>query len=250
MPDGLPGQVLGLLGGTFDPVHRGHLALAEAAFGSGSINRLRWIPAGHPPHRAPPIAAALHRLTMVRLALGELPSALANRCEIDPGEVENIAPSYTINTLERLRRELGPTQSLALILGADAFLGLPNWHRWSEILTHAHLLMTERPGHKLDLQHMPEALRSLMAKRYRDDPATLSSLPAGLIHSFAMPATDISATDIRAQLVAGHFDLASGAPVDLLPVDVVGYIRQHHLYQNANEAHEANEFTETASPRC
>jgi nicotinate-nucleotide adenylyltransferase len=218
--------VLGLLGGTFDPVHRAHLALASAALESGAIDCLRIVPAGRPPHRSPPSASGAHRLAMVRLALATLPPPLAARCEVDAGEVESDAPSYTIDTLERLRREVGPTRPLALILGADAFLGLPTWHRWAELLSNAHLLITERPGHPLDRGQLPPALQTLVGERFCARPAALAQSPAGLIAAFAMPAFDVSATQVRARLAAGE----GAAAAELLPADVVRYIQKHRLY--------------------
>lgn len=230
MPDQAAG-VLGLLGGTFDPVHRAHLALATAALGAGALERLRLIPAGQPPHRPPPAVAGAHRLAMVRLALADLPPAIAARCEVDAGEVESAAPSYTIDTLQRLRAELGPDRPLALILGADAFLGLPSWRRWQDLLIHAHLLVTERPGHTLDPARLPEALRGLAEDRFRVAPALLATAPAGFIARFAMPALDVSATQARALLATGADDATLAK---LLPADVVRYIRKHHLYTQAN----------------
>ena len=224
--------VLGLLGGTFDPIHRAHLALAVAAFESGALGRLRFIPAGLPPHRPPPVAGGAHRLAMVRLAMADLPSAFAVRCEVDPAEVDSDVPSYTVTTLERLRRELGPTRPLALILGADAFAGLPTWHRWTELTDFAHLLVTGRPGHDLAEDAWPATLQAHAKSRLRADPATLADSPAGLIATFPMPPVDVSATRIRALLAAGT---AGGgeeqaATAKLLPADVVRYIRLHHLY--------------------
>ena len=221
------GGVCGLLGGTFDPIHRAHLALASAALGSGLIDRLRIVPAGRPPHRAAPRAGGAHRLAMVRLGVASLPSGLAARCVVDAGEVERVAPSYTIDTLERIRAELGPRQPLALILGADAFLGLPSWHRWQDLLDHAHLLVAARPGHALERERMPEALRRLAGERHRADGHALSTAPAGFIADLEMPPVDCSATEVR-RILAGPGGARAAAK--LLPADVVRYILDHHLY--------------------
>lgn len=215
-------QVLGLLGGTFDPVHYGHLALAQAALASGAVQRLRWIPAGQPPHRAGPAASAEHRLAMVRIAIADCPAFA-----LDAGEVEAAArgePSYTISTLERLRRELGAEQPLALVLGADAFLGLASWHRWQEIPPLAHLLVTTRPGFQLDAA-IPPALRPLWVAGRVEQAAELRKAPGGGVFCFNMPPARVSATAIRRLLPDPDAQLA-----ELLPPDVVRYIRHHHLY--------------------
>lgn len=219
--------MLGLLGGTFDPVHRGHLALAQAALASGAVDRVRWIPAGRPPHRAGPHAGAAHRLAMVGLAIADQAGY-----ELDAGEVdaaERGQPSYTVLTLERLRRELGPHQPLAWILGADAFVGLPTWHRWVDISALAHLLVTERPGSPLDRAALPAALRPLWDAARVETPAALAGAPAGRLYRFPMVADTVSATVLRQRL-----GTASGAADEmlagLLPTTVLGYIRHHRLY--------------------
>jgi nicotinate-nucleotide adenylyltransferase len=231
MPESAKGEggLLAVLGGTFDPIHRAHLALAVAALESGGVAHLRFVPAGRPPHRAAPKASGEHRLAMARLALADLPPAVAARCEVDPAEVEADAPSYTINTLERLRREVGPVRPLALILGADAFAGLPTWHRWTELLESAHLLVTGRPGHVLAEDAWPEALRVAARGRMCVAAPELAAHPAGLIATFSMPSVDISSTRVRALLAAGADEAAK-----LLPADVVRYIRMHHLYSRAD----------------
>lgn len=137
MPE--PGP-LGLFGGTFDPVHLGHLRLAEEAREALGLASVRWIPAGQPPHRGAPRLSGAHRLAMVRLAVAGNPAF-----QVDGAEVESPGPSYTVTTLERLRRELGPEQPLVLLLGADAFAGLPGWHRWQALLGLAHLVVLHRP---------------------------------------------------------------------------------------------------------
>ena len=219
-----PCRVLGLLGGTFDPVHNGHRALAEAALKSGAVDRVRWIPAGRPPHRGGPQASAADRLALVGLMIADQPAFCLDRGEIDAAERGE--PSYTILTLERLRRELGPTQPLALILGADAFRGLPDWHRWQEIPALAHLLVTTRPGSALDPANLPEALRPLWAERRRADPAALASRPSGLLHQFPMTPCAVSATELRRRLPDPAADCDG-----LLPPALLRYIRHHHLYR-------------------
>src|ERR1700690_818991 len=117
--------LIGILGGTFDPVHLGHLALAEAALAALPLSEVLWLPSGSPGHRAPPAASARDRLAMLRLA-----TAGDARYRIDTAELERAEPTYTVHTLTRMRAELGRAQPLVLLLGSDSFLSLPTWLRW------------------------------------------------------------------------------------------------------------------------
>jgi len=209
---------LGLLGGTFDPIHHGHLRLAEEALERLQLDQVRLIPAGHPAHRGQPAAAATHRLRMAELAAAGNPAF-----EIDPAEVHSTAPSYTVPTLERLRRELGTTRPLVLLLGADAFAGLASWHRWERLFELAHIGVATRPGHTVAAEQLPAALAAEWLSR-QANPAALRQAPAGLILPFSITALDISATAIRAMIGAGT------SPRYLLPDPVVDYIGLHHLY--------------------
>lgn len=133
---------LGVLGGTFDPIHTGHLRLAEEAREALGLGGVRLIPAGQPPHRGEPGSTAEDRLAMARLAAAGNPGFM-----VDDGEVRAQQKSYTVLTLERLRAEIGPRRPLVLILGADAFAGLPTWHRWTDLFALAHLAVANRPGY-------------------------------------------------------------------------------------------------------
>ncbi|MBL8433990.1 MAG: nicotinate-nucleotide adenylyltransferase [Zoogloea sp.] len=209
---------LGVFGGTFDPIHYGHLRLAESAREALGLARVRLIPAGQPPHRATPGAAGAHRLAMARLAAADNPAF-----EVDPAEVEAEQASYTILSLERLRAELGPGRPLVLLLGVDAFLGLPNWRRWTELFDFAHLAVANRPGYSLDGATMTAALAE-EAKRRQASSSILGAAPAGHLVQFAMTPLAISATDIRARCAAGQ------SLRYLLPPPVVDYISRHQLY--------------------
>lgn len=209
---------LGLLGGTFDPLHNGHLRLAEEAMTKLALARVRLIPAGRPPHREAPGASAADRLAMCRLAAAGNPGL-----EIDPSEVESEAPSYTHTTLSRLRCEQGQTRPLVLLLGVDAFNGLASWHRWRELFELAHIAVASRPGHPLEPERLPpELAREWLARQIA--PTDVASSPAGGLLAFTITALDISATAIR-ELVSRQ-----QSPRYLLPDSLLDYIAQHHLY--------------------
>ena len=214
-------EPLGIFGGTFDPVHFGHLRLAEEAIGQLALGGVRWIPAGQPPHRGQPGSDAAQRLAMVRLATAGNPGFT-----VDAAEVETAAPSYTVPTLERLRAELGPEQPLALLVGADAFAGLASWSRWRELFGLAHLAVSHRPGYPIDARRLPPPLAREFAARLQTGAAALRRAPAGGIVSFEMTQLAISATHIRGLLAAGR------SARYLLPDEVLDYIRTHSLYRN------------------
>ncbi|MFU2486538.1 nicotinate-nucleotide adenylyltransferase [Thauera sp. WH-1] len=214
---------LGLLGGTFDPIHLGHLRLAEEAREALGLAAVRLIPAGQPPHRGAPRSSAEHRLAMARLAI-----AGNAALEVDDGEVRSSDKSYTVLTLERLRAELGPARPLVLILGADAFEGLPGWHRWQELFELAHIAVANRPGYAPHGRRWPATLSPELAAachgRHRNDPADLATTPAGCVLPFDMTPLAISASLIRDLVRNGH------SVRYLLPDSVLDYIAAHHLY--------------------
>lgn len=211
-------RLIGVLGGTFDPVHRGHTQLAHDAVSALALDELRCVPAGNPPHRGAPLASAEERLAMVGLAFADLPGYV-----IDDAEIRQAGPSWTILTLERLRAAL-PEASLVLIVGADAFLGLPSWHRWQDLIRYAHLAVANRPGSNLDVAALPEPLQALLRAHSAEDASELRQSRAGRIVSFTMTPCAVSATQIRAAVRQGH-PIAS-----LVSAPVENYIRQHHLY--------------------
>lgn len=221
LSDSLPAP-LGLFGGTFDPVHFGHLRLAEESVFHLGLGGVRWIPAGHPPHRGTPQVTAAQRLEMVRR------STAGNLLfSVDAAEVEAAAPSYTVHTLLRLRAELGPMQPLVLLVGADAFAGLPSWHRWQELLELAHIAVSHRPGFPVEAASLPAELAAEFAARRLNDAAGLRDSSAGGIMTFAMTQLDISATQIR-KLLANRLSARY-----LLPDAVLDYIQNNSLYRNA-----------------
>ena len=214
-------EPLGLFGGTFDPVHYGHLRLAEEAIAHLALGGVRWIPAGQPPHRGPPRVTARQRLEMVRRATTGNP-----RFSVDAGEVEAAAPSYTVHTLERLRAELGDQQPLVLLVGADAFAGLATWHRWRDIFALAHVAVSHRPGFPVETASLPHELATEFNNRRLTDSGALRLSPAGGIVTFAMTQLAISATQIRKLLANGL------SARYLLPDDVLDYIQLHSLYRS------------------
>lgn len=211
-------RLIGVLGGTFDPIHRGHTQLAHDALSALDLDELRCVPAGAPPHRAEPVASAADRLAMARLAFADQAG-----CVIDDAEIRASGPSWTILTLERLRAAL-PEAALVLIVGADAFLGLPTWHRWQALLQTAHLAVANRPGSDLNVAAMPEALRALWQTHQTSDTSELRLSPSGRMVSFTMTPCAVSATQIRAAV-------RDGLPISgMVSTPVEHYIRHHHLY--------------------
>ncbi len=210
---------LALLGGTFDPVHLGHLRLAEEAREALALGEVRWIPAGRPPHRSTPLAAAAHRLAMVRLAV-----AGNAAFSVDDAEVRSQKPGYTVPTLERLRAAAGG-RPLVLLMGADAFLDLAAWHRWRELFDLAHIGVATRPGFVLSTGDLPAELAQACASRLGDDPAVLRAAPAGRVVTFSMTPLEISASLLRTRLAAGL------SVRYLLPDPVAEYIHANNLYR-------------------
>ena len=217
-------NVCGILGGTFDPLHLGHVALAEAALRELPLDEVLWLPSGSPGHRAPPIAGAAQRLAMLRLATTGNP-----RFRIDDTELTTSEPTYTVHTLTRLREQRGTEQPLVLLLGADSFCSLPTWLRWRELFDLAHIAIANRPGHRADGSEAPAELAAQIAGR-SGQREQLGASAAGKIVSFDMPQLDISASAIRSAIAAGQ------SARHLLPAAVLAYIETHHLYRK--ETHE------------
>lgn len=207
---------IGLLGGTFDPIHIGHLRAALEVAEQFALDELRLIPSARPPHRGAPQVSAEARLDMARLAVqGVAPLT------VDDRELRRDRPSWTIETLESLRGELGAEVRLFLLLGWDAFCGLPGWHRWEELLEHCHILVLQRPDADSDA---PETLRNLLAARSVADPRSLDG-PAGQIAFVWQMPLAVSATQLRERLAAGR------SIRFLVPDAVLAYIHAHGLYR-------------------
>ena len=210
---------VGILGGTFDPIHYGHLRMADDVCVALGLAEVRLMPAGNPYHRpvAERPAPRQDRLAMARLAVGEFP-----RLAVDAREADTDAPSYTVDSLASLRAELGSTPIL-LLLGADAFLTLPQWKAWEELFELAHLVLVARPGLALP-DPLPVPLAGLYAQRLAGDPSLLSS-GTGRIYRQEVAPQPISATAIRNMVRAGT------SPDGLTPRAVIEFIKSHHLYR-------------------
>jgi nicotinate-nucleotide adenylyltransferase len=220
---------LGILGGTFDPVHIGHLRLGEEALRQLALNQIRFIPAGRPLLRDAPCALPDQRLAMVKLAIADNSSFM-----VDDSEVKADRQSYTVETLERLRDELGAQQSLVLLLGQDAFERLESWHRWTEIFSLAHVAVATRPNSPVgaDDTSSPSNIKvkcaSALAHEFQQrlgNVADLASSPSGRIIPFTIPLLEVSATAIRRQIKSGIL------PRYLVAEAVVRYIDLNHLYR-------------------
>ena len=187
---------VGILGGSFDPVHNAHLAVARTALDQLGLDRILWIPSGTPPHRAAPFAPAAQRAAMLKLAIAGEP-----RYALDERELNKAAPGYTVETLKDLRAELGAQVRLVLLIGADQFARLDTWHRWKELFALATIAVFARPG--------------------------LAIAPMDGVVILAMTPLDVSSTAIRTRIAAGD------PPRGLLPDAVLDYIGREHLYTSA-----------------
>lgn len=217
---------MGLLGGTFDPIHNGHLALARRFAELLQLTELVLLPAGQP-YQKTDVSAAHHRLAMTRAAAGAL--ALPGvAVSVATDEIEHAGPTYTVETLERWRAREGTQISLALLIGADQLLRLDTWRDWRRLFDFAHVCAETRPGFDV-----ASASPELAARRA--DAAVLRGTPSGHVLIDTTLALDVSATDIRAQLrerlALGKARKAAALPApDAIPAAVWDYILQHHLY--------------------
>lgn len=209
-------------GGTFDPVHLGHIAIARAARDELQV-AVRLLPAADPPHRAAPGADAEQRCEMLRLALGDEPGLLLDRRELDRATRAPGVPSYTVDTLAELRAELGPTRPLAWLVGADSLLSLTSWHRWEALLGLAHFIVAERPGSPLR-DAVEGALGQALQGRWTDDGQRLFASSGGCVLRLQQPLRSESASEVRARIAGG------GAWRALLPPAVADYVARQALY--------------------
>jgi len=200
-------------GGTFDPVHEGHVAIAQAAADALDARCALLIPCGDPPHRQRPRAPGPARAQMLRLAF-----AVDPRFAVDERELRRSGPSYTVDTLSELRRELGPDLPIVLLLGVDAANGLPSWHQPQRLPALAHLLVVARPNIALD------AKVYALGWQAAADVAALRRTPAGALLHRPLPLSSASSTTIRAAL-------ARGATPAGLPPAVAEWLQGHPYYR-------------------
>lgn len=187
---------IGMLGGTFDPVHLGHLRSAVELREALALDRVQMIPAKAPPLRGEPRVSAEERLELLRLGIGDTPGLVA-----DPRELRRAGPSYSVDTLVSLREEFGSEARLVMALGHDAFLRLTQWHRPEALFELAHLAVIDRPDHE---EPLPAALTELLGGREVDSPEALMSRPAGGLLRVRLPSRmAISATGLRRRLAEG-----------------------------------------------
>ncbi|APO98112.1 nicotinate-nucleotide adenylyltransferase [Xanthomonas perforans] len=214
-------------GGTFDPIHLGHLAIACAARDElGACVQL--VPAADPPHRPAPGATAAQRAQMLQLALANSPGL-----QLDTRELQRAAqcdaPSYTVDTLRELRAELGPAAPIAWLLGADAFVGLHHWHRWEALFGLAHFVVAARPGTPLALADAPQ-LAAMVQGRWVARADELVSAPAGRLYLLHQPLRGESASAVRSRI-------ATGAQWQrLVPPPVAAMIQREGLYRSVRPA--------------
>ena len=208
---------IGILGGTFDPIHYGHLRPAQEVLRALDLAEIRFIPAANPPHRPAPLATATQRLRMVELAVADV-----SGFTVDDRELKRGGPSYTVLTLESLRWEFAE-RPLCLLMGVDAFEGIETWHQWERLLELAHMIVMTRPGWTIT---PGDALRRWARHRLERAPAELARTSGGRIYFQTVTPQDISATRIRDAI-------ARGEPVEkLLPSTVYDYIHRNRIYAN------------------
>jgi nicotinate-nucleotide adenylyltransferase len=216
--------MIGILGGTFDPIHFGHLRMAQKLLEALNLSEVRFIPAAKPPLKNQPIASANDRAAMVRLAIAD-----NSQFSLDERELERNGTSYTMDTLLSLRKELGADVSLCLLMGSDAFLGLPNWLRWQELLNYCHIVVAHRPNIAPNPEAMSAQLKTLWEKSATTHVEDLTKKTAGHILTQHITPLDISATQIREDFKHNL------TPRYLMPECVINYINENGLYADPDE---------------
>ena len=222
--------MIGVFGGTFDPVHNGHLQLALFVYQTLRLHRIQMIPCGVPAHRGAPGVSAEQRMAMLRLALFPFPCLVA-----DDREIKRPGPSYMVDTLVSLRRELAdkPDEPVCLIIGADSFQTLDSWSRWQSLLDYAHLVVLQRPG--WDQNCINAKVSKFCQTKVVASSAVLRREPAGKLLFLTNPLLPIAASSVRSMIGQGE----NAAPY--LALWVWDYIRKHGLYDVATPTLSMNE---------
>ena len=215
---------IGILGGTFDPVHFAHLRLAEEVSEIFTLDRVHLIPSGEPPHRATPGASAQDRLCMVRLAL----EGAGDNLVADGRELDRIGKSYMVDTLRAFREE-NRNASISLILGTDAFVELMAWHEWRQLFTLAHIIVASRPN--LPIRQLTKMLKGQLLSefeaRHSGNYNALTSSTHGLIFTYEFTSLEVSGTALRQRIYSGL------SLKYLLPDNVINYIQDQSLYKES-----------------
>jgi nicotinate-nucleotide adenylyltransferase len=212
---------IALLGGSFDPVHNGHVALGSYFVKLLFPDELRLIPTGNPWQKSGLQASADDRIAMLQLAFARQPVPVV----IDRQEIDRQSATYTIDTLRAIRAEVGPDTALAFLIGADQLQKLNTWKDWRKLFDYAHICAASRPGFALDAAHVPAEVAQEFVRRAAT-PAQIRATANGLTYLAANLAVDISATTIRDGVHS-----STQAP-SALPAAVLDYLQQHHLYQH------------------
>jgi nicotinate-nucleotide adenylyltransferase len=214
-------SLIGIFGGTFDPIHYGHLRIAEEVAEMIDVQKMHFIPAGYPRLRCSPEASLQHRAAMVGLAIEGNP-----RFILDEREIRRPGVSYSVESLRELKQELGEDATLCFVTGADAFMNLASWHRWRELFELCHFIIAARPGHVLteNLDMLPQELSAECTRRWVSSVDSLRHATSGMIFIAQTTLLDISATVIRARVAAGK------SIRYLIPDVALDYIAVNHLY--------------------
>jgi len=212
-------QTIGLFGGTFNPIHFGHLRMAQELAESLRLNEVRFIPSANPPHKTPPQVSAENRAAMVELAIADNPLF-----KFDSRELQRTGATYTVDTLEDLRNELGDDASLILIMGSDAFTQFNTWHRWQEIINLSHIALVQRPVPSVK-ELLTNELETFLHNHYTEHVQDLHGTSAGLVTMQAITQQEISSTAIRKTIQNKH------SARYLMPENVLEYIAKNLLYQ-------------------
>lgn len=208
-------KLIAYFGGSFDPIHQGHLATARELVDVFGLAKLVFLPAALSPLKQQSLASQ-HRVAMLKLAIED-----DHIFAIDEQELHRPQPSYTIDTLRSLRTQYGTQQPLAFIMGMDSFLSLPKWRDWQQLTDFAHLIVVSRPDYDVQL---PTELQAWLNNRRCNDRLLLEYQPHGLVYFVATQPHAVSSTEIRARLALGQNTSAT------LPACVAAYIQLHHLY--------------------
>ena len=222
---------VGILGGTFDPIHRGHLDLAAAAYTTLGLTEMVIVTSNVPPHRPQPVASSFHRFAMVAFAIQEHPDWRASDLEL-----RYDAPSYTSRTLSLFHDRGYQPSELFFVIGADAFLEIASWRDYPAILESAHFVVISRPGFRVG--ELPERLPQL-ASRMGTEPLDASSSALPLIILIDAPTADVSSTAIRSRLAEGE------SIAGLVPANVRQHIEQHGLYAPTRPGRRASDISRT-----